>query len=156
MLTATIYHQAYISGSGMTLSLKGSAPCISFSISPTGPIIINQPLNFNLAVKAILQGPYVASTGMMHDSSRVKNLNPAVDRTTVVYENLLDTTEGDLFVTVVDSRSSRELVRKKVKMGAGEFSIDLSLEDLTEGSYLVHIEKDGLRIGSAQKLMVVK
>ena len=43
-----------------------------------------------------------------------------------------------------------------VVMGAGEFSIDLSLEDLTEGSYLVHIEKDGLRIGSAQKLMVVK
>jgi len=63
---------------------------------------------------------------------------------------------GDLFLTVIDSRSSRELIRKKVKMGAGEFSIDLSLEDLTEGSYLVHIEKDGLRIGSAQKLMVVK
>jgi len=82
--------------------------------------------------------------------------NPAVDRTTVVYENLLDVAEGDLFLTIIDSRSSRELVRKKVKMGAGEFNIDLSLEDLTEGSYLVHIEKDGLRIGSAQKLMVVK
>ena len=75
-LTGTIYHQAYISGGGMTLSLKGSAPCIGCSISPTGPIIINQPLNFNLAVKAILQGPYVASAGMMHDSLRVKNLIP--------------------------------------------------------------------------------
>lgn len=82
--------------------------------------------------------------------------NPAVDRTTVVYENLLDATEGDLFVTVIDAKSSREIVRKKVKMGAGEFSIDLSLEGITEGSYLVHIEKDGMRIGSAQKLMVVK
>lgn len=82
--------------------------------------------------------------------------NPAVETTTVVWENLLDETAGDLFLTVIDSRSSRELLRKKVKMGAGEFSIDLSLEDLTEGSYLVHIEKDGLRIGSAQKLMVVK
>lgn len=82
--------------------------------------------------------------------------NPAVDRTTVVYENLLDTTEGDLFVTIIDSRSSNELIRKKIKMGAGEYSIDLTLEGLSEGSYLVHIEKDGLRIGSAQKLVVVK
>lgn len=75
-LTGTIYHQAYISGGGMTLSLKGSAPCIGCSIGQTGPIIINQPLNFNLAVKAILQGPYVQSAGMMHDSLRVKNLIP--------------------------------------------------------------------------------
>jgi len=75
-LTGTIYHQAYISGGGMTLTLKGSAPCIGCSISPTGPIIINQQLNFNVAVKAILQGPYVASAGMMHDSLRVKNLIP--------------------------------------------------------------------------------
>lgn len=82
--------------------------------------------------------------------------NPAVEKNTVVWENLLDETAGDLFVSVIDLRSSRELLRKKVKMGAGEFSIDLSLEDLAEGSYLVHIEKDGLRIGSAQKLMVVK
>lgn len=82
--------------------------------------------------------------------------NPAVETTTVVWENLLDETAGDLFLTVIDSRSSRELLRKKVKMGAGEFSINLSLEDITEGSYLIHIEKDGLRIGSAQKLMVVK
>lgn len=111
-----------------------------------------------------LKNAYSGNAGsMMNPEDVAKKLriqkvfpNPAVDRTTVVYENLLDITEGDLFVTVVDSRSSRELVRKKVKMGAGEFSIELSLEDLTEGSYLVHIEKDGLRIGSAQKLMVVK
>jgi len=82
--------------------------------------------------------------------------NPAVEKTTVVYENLLDETTGDLFVTILDSRSTREVVRKKVSMGAGQFSIDLSLEDLTEGSYLVHIEKDGVRIGTAQKLMIVK
>lgn len=82
--------------------------------------------------------------------------NPAVEKTTIVYENLLDNTAGELFVTIIDSRSSRELVRKKVSTGAGQFSIDLSLEDLSEGSYLVHLEKDGMRIGTAQKLMVVK
>jgi hypothetical protein len=75
-LTGTIYNQAYISGGGMSITIKGSAPCIGCSISPTGPIIINVPLNFNVAVKAILQGPYVASAGMMHDSLRVKNLIP--------------------------------------------------------------------------------
>lgn len=82
--------------------------------------------------------------------------NPAVEKTTVVYENLLDETAGDLYVSVLDSRSTREVVRKKVSMGAGQFSIELSLQDLTEGSYLVHIEKDGVRIGTAQKLMIVK
>jgi hypothetical protein len=89
---------------------------------------------------------------------RIQNVfpNPAYEKTTVVYENLLDETVGDLFLTVVDSRSTREVVRKKVSMGAGQYSIDLSLADLTEGSYLVHIEKDGVRIGTAQKLMVVK
>ncbi len=82
--------------------------------------------------------------------------NPAVEKTTIVYENLLDETAGDLFVTIIDARSSREFLRKKVAMGAGQFSIDLTLENLTEGNYLVHIEKDGLRIGTAQKLVVVK
>jgi Secretion system C-terminal sorting domain len=82
--------------------------------------------------------------------------NPAVDKTSIVWENLLDEKAGDLFLTVLDSRNSRELIRKKVSMGTGQFTLDLDLSDLNEGSYLVHIEKDGLRIGTAQKLMVVK
>ncbi len=89
---------------------------------------------------------------------RIQNIfpNPAVEATTVVVENLLDLKSGDMFITVIDSRSSREIIRKKVAMGAGQSSVELSLEDFTEGSYLVHIEKDGVRIGTAQKLMVVK
>lgn len=75
-MTGVIYNQSFVSGGGMTVTLRGSAPCIGCSISPTGPIIINQALNFNVAVKALLQGPYVPSAGLMHDSLRVKNLIP--------------------------------------------------------------------------------
>lgn len=75
-LTGTIYNQAFISGGGMAITIKGSAPCIGCPISQTGPIVIKQPLIFNVAVKAILQGPYVQSVGMMHDSLRVKSLIP--------------------------------------------------------------------------------
>jgi hypothetical protein len=75
-MTGTIFNQAFVSGGGMLISIKGSAPCINCSQTPTGPIIINQTVSFNIAVKAILQGPYSASTGLMHDSLRVKNLIP--------------------------------------------------------------------------------
>jgi hypothetical protein len=82
--------------------------------------------------------------------------NPAIDKTTIVYENLLDDKSGEMYVTIIDSRNARELVRKKITTGAGQFNVDLSVDELVEGSYLVHIEKDGVRIGSAQRLMVVR
>jgi hypothetical protein len=82
--------------------------------------------------------------------------NPASDKTTVVYENLLDGKEGDLFINIIDAGNSREVIRKKVTTGAGQFSIDLSVDELNEGSYFVNIEKDGIRVGVPQKLMIVK
>lgn len=74
-LPGTIYNQAHILGGGMT-TYKASAPCINCQLIPTGPIIIGQALSFNVAVKAILQGPYVPSAGLMHDSLRVRNRIP--------------------------------------------------------------------------------
>ena len=82
--------------------------------------------------------------------------NPALDKTTVVWENLLDEKSGDLFLTVVNAQSGQELLRKKVSMGAGQFSMELAVGDFQEGNYLVHIEKDGMRIGTAQKLIIAK
>lgn len=75
-LTGTIFNQAYISGGGMMTIIKPSAPCIACTMTPTGPIVINQVVNLNIAVKALLQGAYVPSAGMMYDSLRVKNLIP--------------------------------------------------------------------------------
>jgi uncharacterized repeat protein (TIGR01451 family) len=74
-LAGTIYNQGFISGGSMIV-IKGSAPCVNCQLVPTGPIIISQALSFNVAVKAILQGAYVSSANMMHDSLRVKNLIP--------------------------------------------------------------------------------
>jgi uncharacterized repeat protein (TIGR01451 family) len=74
-LAGTIYNQGFVSGGNMVI-VRGSAPCINCQLIPTGPIVINQALSFNIAVKALLQGAYVASANMMHDSLRVKNLIP--------------------------------------------------------------------------------
>lgn len=82
--------------------------------------------------------------------------NPAVNETTVQWENLLEDASGDIYLSIVDARTSREISKKKVESRAGKLSIELALNGMREGNYLVYIVKDEVRVGDAQKLIVIK
>ncbi len=82
--------------------------------------------------------------------------NPAADKTTVSWVNLSDETTGDVFLSIVDATTGREVLREKSATKAGEFRTSLNVEGLNVGNYLVFIERDGARVGKAQKLSVMK
>ncbi len=83
------------------------------------------------------------------------NPTPA-DEVTVEWQNLLNDNSGELMIVVLDQNSGKELLRKSVSSSMGKQNIKIETNQLEEGSYLVAILKDGVRVGSTQKLHVVK
>ena len=82
--------------------------------------------------------------------------NPAAEKTTVSWVNLLDEANSEVYLTIVDAASGKEVLREKSSARAGEFQTSLKVDGLHEGTYLVFLEKDGNRIGKPQKLSVLK
>lgn len=82
--------------------------------------------------------------------------NPAVgEEVTIEWQNLDESQKGELMIVVSDA-NGRELLRKPSKMAMGQQSLKLPVGDLEEGTYLVGLMKDGLKLGNVQKLHVSK
>jgi hypothetical protein len=82
--------------------------------------------------------------------------NPAVgEEVTVEWQNLDETQKGELLVVISDA-NGRELLRKPTKLAMGQQSLRVAVGELEEGTYLVGLMKDGVKLGNVQKLHVSK
>jgi hypothetical protein len=83
------------------------------------------------------------------------NPTPAQE-VTIEWKNLLEDQSGELMIVISESASGREVIRKSMNTSIGQQALKLATAELEEGTYFVGIVKDGVRIGSNQKLHVVK
>lgn len=82
--------------------------------------------------------------------------NPATTRVTVVWDNFLNGYEGEVKIGVSESGNGRLMMLQTEFMRQGTNKADLNVSELTTGVYLVHLEKEGEKIGEALKLLINK
>ncbi len=109
-------------------------------------------------------GPINAYTGNLPDDSptgqqvSLRQLfpNPATTRVTVIWDNYLNGYEGEVKLGVSESGNGREVLKQNEFMHQGSNKAELNVTELSTGVYLVHLEKEGERIGAALKLLIVR
>lgn len=82
--------------------------------------------------------------------------NPATTQVTVVWDNYLNGYEGQVKLGVSESGNGREVLKQTEFMRQGSNKAELNVTELSTGVYLVHLEKEGERIGAALKLFIVR
>lgn len=91
---------------------------------------------------------------------KIQNIYPnptPAQEVTVEWQNLLEAGQsGDITLIISDPNTGKEMFRKSVNSTMGKQAVKLDVNNLGEGTYLVGIMKDGVKVGATQKLHVVK
>ncbi len=82
--------------------------------------------------------------------------NPARDRTTVTWVNYLDGFDGQITLLVADANTGKVVSQESAYMRSGSNTKEISVEQLPAGHYLIYLERDGIRLGSGQKMLVAR
>lgn len=130
------------------------------------PLVKAQRNRFNVRnhISVLGFGPINAYTGNIRDDSptgqqvSLRQLfpNPATTRVTVIWDNYLNGYEGDVKLGVSESGNGRVMLKQTEFMRQGSNKAELNVTELPTGVYLVHLEKEGERIGESLKLLIIR
>ncbi len=82
--------------------------------------------------------------------------NPASQRITVTYVNYQKALEGEVVLKLAETGSGRALLQQKEAMQLGTNTAEMTVETLSAGSYVLYLERQGIRVGSGLKVVVVR
>jgi len=130
------------------------------------PLVKTRQNRFNVRnhISVLGFGPINAYTGNIRDDSKTSQQvilrqlfpNPATTRVTVIWDNYLNGYEGEVKLGISESGNGREVLKQTEFMRQGSNKADLNVTELSTGVYLVHLEKEGERIGESLKLLIVR
>lgn len=147
---------------------NSGTPVTSVQLLDNGsePLVKAYQNRFNIRnqISVLGFGPINAYTGNVGDKSPTGQLvsirqlfpNPATTQVTVTWDNYLNGYEGEVRLGISESGNGRVVLQQTEFMRHGTNRATLNVTELSTGIYLVHIEKEGERLGESLKLLIVR
>jgi Secretion system C-terminal sorting domain len=82
--------------------------------------------------------------------------NPASEELTVEWDNYDANAVGEVQLGLTDSGAGRTLQQQTERQQQGRNRATMNVSTLTAGSYLLHLEHNGTRLGDALKVLIVR
>jgi Secretion system C-terminal sorting domain len=82
--------------------------------------------------------------------------NPASTKTTVTYRNEVENRVGEVSFALIEAATGRVVQREGAALKLGLNQTELTVDQLSGGTYMIQMEQAGAKLGAAAKLLIVR